>query len=141
MWRKKKFFIPVLAAVAIIAGSLGGAVLADESEDTSQPGAAIGALWERACEIYEDNTGDTIDTEALKNALSQAREERQGEALQNRLQNLVEEGKITQEEADELQDWYDSKPDVLTGKGLCGDGGFRGKGGMTGFNGSCPFTE
>jgi len=136
MWRRKKFIIPVLVAVAIIAGSLGGTVLADESEDVSQPGTVLGTLWDRACEIYEENTGNAINTEALKDAIRQAKEERQAEALQNRLQNLVEEGRITQQQADEFQQWYEARPDVPIGPGLRGHGGFRGMGGMRGFGGA-----
>ena len=141
MWRRKKLFIPVVIVVAIIAGSLGGTVLADENEDGSQPGAIFGALWDRACEIYEDNTGDTINSEALKDAFAQARGEMQTEAMQNRLQNFVGEGKITQQQADEFQQWHEARPDVPFGPGLRGHGGFRGMGGMRGFGGPSAQAE
>jgi hypothetical protein len=129
MWKSKKFYIPVIIT-AIIAGSLGGAVLADEEDES---GNIREAMLDRICEIYEDNTGNSIDAEALQDAIEQARGERQAEALQNRLDILVEEGKITEEEADEIQDWYDSKPDVLPGMGCFGRGGSRGMGGTHGF--------
>jgi len=34
------------------------------------------------------------------------------EALDNYLKNLVDEGKITQEQADQYKSWWQSKPDI-----------------------------
>lgn len=141
MWKSKKFYIPVIIA-AIIAGSIGSAVLADEGVDNEHE-TAFAAMWDRVAAIYEENTGDTLDTEALQDAMKQAQEERQAEAMQNRLDELVEEGKITQEEADQIQEWYDSRPDVLPGLGLPGhDGGPRGMmGGMPSCGGPCASED
>ena len=132
MWRKKKFILPVLIATAVLAGSLGGAAFAADNGEDSQLKAFLGALWDRACEIYEQKTGVTIDQEALKDSIAQARGEIRSEAMQNHLQNLVEQGQITQEQADEFQEWLEAKPDVPIGPGL------RGIGGMHGFGGLCP---
>ena len=128
MWRKKKFILPVLIA-AVVAGSLGGVAFAQtENEDDAQPAARHEALLDRVCEIYEENTGAAIDSEALKDALAQAQSEMRTEALQNHLQNLVEQGQITQDEADQYLSWWKSRPDAPIGLGLRGPGGcpFRG---------------
>lgn len=45
------------------------------------------------------------------------------EAMQNRLDKLVEEGIITQEEADQLKEWWESRPDTaLSGRPFFGGG-------------------
>ncbi len=72
------------------------------------------ALLDRACAIYEENTGVAIDPEQLQVALDQARSEMQDEALKSWLQNLVDEGKITQEEADQYLEWWQARPDITS---------------------------
>ena len=64
------------------------------------------------CAIYEDKTGVAINPQELENAFAQACSEMRAEALQNRLQSLVEQGKITQDEADQYTEWWQSRPDV-----------------------------
>ena len=82
MWRKKKFILPVLI-VAVVAGSLGGVAFAQtENGDDGQPAARHEALLDRVCEVYEENTGVAIDSEALKDTLVQAGGEMRTEALQ-----------------------------------------------------------
>ena len=113
-------------------GGIGGGVVAaaDDSssntEDQSQAADRYQALLDRACAIYEEETGLAIDSEQLKDALDQAQSEMQEEALESRLQNLVDEGKITQEEADQYLEWWQSRPDIelpLPGLGGHGSGG------------------
>ena len=153
MWRSKKFIIAVSVAV-LLAGSIGGVVLAADTEGSSQLEARHGQFMDKVCEIYEQDTGVSIDQEALKAAFTQAAGEMRAEimqnrpeigpeamqnrpeigpeAMQNRLQNLVDEGKITQEQMEELQEWWDSKPDVTFGFGHPGHGKFPGMGGPCG---------
>jgi len=140
MWRSKKLIVGVVLAAALLFGSLGGVVLAADNGDDSQPGALFGALWDKVCAIYEEKTGDTLDQEALKDSFVQARSEMRAEALQNRLQSLVDEGQITQEQADEYLEWQQSRPDVPVQFGFRGHGGFRGMGGMRGFGVPCVPT-
>ena len=138
MWRKKKFIVAVVLAGLLLAGSIGGVVLAADNEDNSQPGAPFGTMLDKVCEIYENNTGDEIDPEALQAAFTQAQGEIRIEAMQDRLQYLVEQGKMTQEEADGMQEWLETRPDIANGFGsFRGHDGFRGMCGMRGFN--CPY--
>jgi hypothetical protein len=111
MRRSKKFVLATALAAVVLVGSITGVVLAQNGDD-SQPQARHGALLERVCAIYEDNTGVAIDPEALKDAFAQAQREMRAEAVRNRLQSLVGEGKITQDEADQYLEWWQSKPDV-----------------------------
>jgi len=114
-----------------IGGMAGGvtAALDDSSsniENQNQIANRRQALLDRACAIYEEETGVAVDSEQLKDALEQAQNEMKVEALENRLQALVDGGKITQEEADQYLEWWQSRPDIklpLPGLGGCGPGG------------------
>ena len=131
--RKRKWFIPVLVAVVLIGGVTGGLVVAanNSSSNTTagnqtQAADRYQALLDKVCAIYEEKTGVAIDSEQLKAALQQAQSEMKGEALQNWLQDLVDKGKITQEEADQYLKWWQSRPDIkalLPGLGGLGRGG------------------
>ena len=141
MWRSKKFVIAAVLAAVILVGSIGGVVLAQTDDSDDQPGAGYEAMLERVCAIYQANTGDEIDPEALEAAFAQARDEMRAEAQQNRLQNMVQQGRITQEQADEMQDWLRARPDVPFEFGFRARGGFPGMGGMRGFGGPCAPAE
>jgi len=129
--RKRKWLIPVVLSIVLIGGIAGGVmVAADDSsgnvEQQSQPPDRYQALLDRACAIYQENTGVTIDSEQLKDALNQAEGELRETALESRLQKLVEDGKVTQEEADQYLQWWQSRPDIevpLPGLGGSGPGG------------------
>lgn len=117
MWKRKWFIPAVVVSVLLIGGVVGGVVVAGSdnttnTEDQSQVTDRYQALLDRVCAIYEEQTGVAIDSEQLKDALRQAREEMLDKAVENWLQKLVDEGKITQEQADELLEWWQSRPDV-----------------------------
>ncbi len=107
MRRSKKFILVTILATVGLVGSITGVVLAQNGDD-SQPKAGPEALLERVSEIYEENTGVAIDPQQLQEAFAQALSEMRTEALHNRLQSLVGEGKITQEQVDALQKWWES---------------------------------
>jgi hypothetical protein len=128
---RKKPLVITLIAIAAAVGITTGLVFADD-EDAPQPEAQHEALLERVCEIYEDNTGVAIEPEALKDAFVAAQDEMRAEAMENYLDKLVEEGVITQEEADQLKEWWQSRPDTPLSRGPMfrgGPGGFNNPGG------------
>ena len=126
MRRGKKLLIIAVLAAVMLGGTIGGIVLANNNGDGSQPGAAFGTLWDKACAIYEQKTGVAIDQEVFKDSLAQAQSEIRDEAMQNRLQRRVEEGVMTQEQADQYKAWLESKPDVPMMSGFGNSGGERG---------------
>jgi hypothetical protein len=69
-------------------------------------------LLNKVATIYQQNTGVTIDPQQLETAFTQAQNEMQDEALQTWLQNLVTQGKLTQAQADEYLQWWQSKPNT-----------------------------
>jgi uncharacterized membrane protein len=118
--RKRKWFIPVVVASVLLIGGIAGGLVAAANNSSSNTTAGnqtqaadrYQAFLDRVCAIYEENTGVAIDSGQLKAALEQARSEMQDEALQNWLQNLVDKGKITQEEADQYLEWWQSRPNI-----------------------------
>jgi hypothetical protein len=131
--RSKKFVLVTLLATVALVGSISGVVAAQNGGD-SQPNAANQTanqtLLDRVCEIYQGNTGVAIDPQALEDAFAQAQSEKLQKALDSRLQYLVDQGKITQGEADQYKAWWQSRPDVPLGLGFGGHGGLRGWDGL-----------
>jgi hypothetical protein len=128
MWRKKKFvIIALLVASMILAASISGIALAQTgSSDNTTPEKTLMA---RVATILG------IDQQKVEDAFAQAQSEMQDEAMNNWLISLVDEGKITQQQADQYKQWWQSKPDMPAGIGLPGPGGFPG---MHGFGDGSP---
>jgi len=139
MWRSKKLVVSAILVAVVLVGSIGGVVLAADGDDT-EPQAQFATLLDKVLAIYEEQTGVAIDREALTDAFAQARDEVRTDALQTRLQSLVEQGKITQAQADECLQWQQAKPDMLFGIGPRAPGGFRGHGGFRGMGGGCGWS-
>lgn len=139
--RKRKWFVPVVVASILLIGGITGGVVAAASDGSLGTEEQIEAanryqvLLDRACAIYEEETGVAIDSEHLKDALKQARHEMREAALENWLQKLVDDGEITRDEADQLLEWWQSRPDVHLplprlggsgpGGGMISSGGFQ----------------
>ncbi len=109
MPKKMWVLISVLAAALLL--TLGGAtmVMAEAEEETTPPPAATGAngLLERVADILE------IDREELIDAFKQARQEMTGDSFIDRLRLAVEEGLITQQQADEIIEWREQRPEGM----------------------------
>jgi hypothetical protein len=142
MWRKKKFIIILLGTILIIIASLGGIAMAQDSEDESKPDS----LMARVADILG------IDQQTVEDAFEQAQAEMREEALDKHLQNLVDEGILTEEEAakyktwlearpdmteyfDKIKDWMKSRPDISDMPRYKPFGIFRGRDGMRMFDG------
>jgi|GEM_PF-1406993 len=116
MWRSKKFIIIAVLTILVLGGTLGGVAIAqaDNQNNTTTPTATatanVSSLLDKVAEMYKNDTGVTIDPQALQKAITEARKALSEEALDNYLQKLVSEGKITQDQADQFKTWWDSKP-------------------------------
>jgi hypothetical protein len=115
MWRNKKVVLLAALATALLIGSIAAGVTFAQtgSGDDSQAKTQYEAVLDKVSQIYQQNTGVAIDAQQLKTAFAQAQKEMHNEALQSWLQNLVSEGKITQEQADQYLQWWQSRPDTL----------------------------
>ena len=116
MWKRKKFIIPLVVA-GVLAGSLAGAAFAQEGDEVGLPPG--GALIERLAEKLG------IEQSELETAFAEVR----SEMRDSRLQELVDQGRLTQEEADQLREWWQARPEMELA-GLCarlgGPGGHLG---------------
>ena len=89
MWRSKKFVVFALLAAVLLVGSISGIAFAQTGNgDDSQPEVRCGALLDKVCEIYEQKTGVGIEQEVLK------------------------EGKISPDQADQYKAWLQARPDT-----------------------------
>ncbi|MFA4837796.1 MAG: hypothetical protein WC749_17240 [Dehalococcoidia bacterium] len=136
MWKHKKIILVTLLVVVIAASTAVVAFAQTASDDQSQtPESREADLLTKVAAIYETNTGTAIDVSALTTAFDQAQKEMATEAMNTRLQNLVTDGKLTQEQADQYKTWLQARPDTpLTGplgNGLGGGMGW-GRGGQGG---------
>ncbi len=122
MWFRRKIILIPLGVAVLLAGSIAGIAFAQDS--TSSSG---NSLFARVATILG------IDQTKLENAFTQAQKEMRDEALTDYLDKLVEEGNITQAQADQYRSWWDSKPDALDK--LAPGFGFGGRGG--GFGPGC----
>ena len=52
-----------------------------------------------------------IDEQSVKDALTQAKQEVRSKFLKHRLDDAVEAGRLTQEQADEYLEWYEARPE------------------------------
>ncbi len=106
MSKKVKVLISILVAALLL--TMGGVtmVMAEgEEETTPPPEASKQGLLERVADILEIAQEDLID------AFKQAQQEMKEEAFINRLNQAVAEGRITQEQADEIIGWWKLRPD------------------------------
>jgi hypothetical protein len=129
----KKVIVVALVAAVVLVGSLAGLAVAQTGTgDTGQSKT----LLERVASILG------IDQQKLQDAVNQAQREMRDEALNSYLKNLVDQGKITQGQADQYNSWWQARPDTLLPGPFGRDFGSRGfKGGMRGGGGlwgGCP---
>ena len=112
MSKKMKVIVSTLVAVLLL--TVGGTAIAMAQED-EEPTPQVGenALLTRVAEILD------IPEEDLLAAVDQARQEMRGEVFDQALDKAVEEGLMTQEEADEIREWWGQKPEVMD-RGLFG---------------------
>ncbi|MBU2009316.1 MAG: hypothetical protein KJ624_05735 [Chloroflexi bacterium] len=125
--RRKRFVIIGLLAAVLLVGSLAGLALA-QTVDTGQPQT----LLARVAAILG------IDQQKVEDAYAQAQREMRDEAVDSYLKNLVDQGKITQGQADQYSGWWQARPEALLPGAMGRNFGFHGfRGGMRGGRGFC----
>ena len=136
--RKKHWFIGIVVLMAAVIGLGSATALAQESDgETSRLGLI--ARVANILGLQEQQVQDAFDQ-----ARQEMRDERFDEMVGQRLDALVESGRITQEQADELREWYAERPDSFwlagsSARGRKGDGDQGHKFGGRGFDGGKSF--
>jgi hypothetical protein len=126
--KRKMVIISALAAAVILTvGLVGGIAYADSS--TSTDSAAKNPQMVLADKVASILGLDASEVEA---AFTQAQKEIKAERLDNQLQKLVDDGKISQDEAAQYKTWLESRPDIDIPGLDSGRGGRGGHGGMMG---------
>ena len=113
--RKRGFLIIGALAGLLALGVATTVVIAQESNDDDK-NSFFDDFVERVAEILdedEDTVRDAMETarEETKEAWKEKWEQAYRDKLEEKLDAAVEDGKITQDEADEYLDWYDDRPD------------------------------
>ena len=122
MMKKRWLMVPILASLLLTGVIATGAVMVQEGDGDG------GSPWDRFTGRVAEILG--VDEAQVQDAIKQASREMQDEAVQKKLDRLVEAGRLTQEQADEYRDWYQSRPDELHRGPFkrFGGGGFGGRG-------------
>ena len=103
---KRRWLYALILTGILVIGITGGAVLAHGGGENGD--SPVKSFASRVAGILG------LDESQVQDAFKQARAEVQDEALQAKLDKMVGKGRLTQEEADEYKEWYDSRPDTLT---------------------------
>lgn len=133
MWRKKRLILAAVLAVALLVGITTAVAVAQSNGNADQKKAQVQAkhdeLLSKVGRIYQEKTGTALDIDQLKAAFAQAQRELKDEALDQFLQKLVDNGRLTQEQADQYKAWLDARPDApLPLPGIGHRGGMMGPG-------------
>jgi hypothetical protein len=118
---KMKILLPVAATMIALAIFTAGAVMAQEN-GTAETGV-VQSFASRVAAILN------LPEAEVQNAMDQAQTEMRDEAIRSRLDSMVEQGRLTQPQADEYYDWLQSRPEGIPGFEGRGPGfEFRGHG-------------
>jgi len=108
MSRKVKILISALLVALLLTVGATATVMAQEEEETTPPlEVSEKGLLDRVADILGINKEDLID------AFKQAQQEMWDEAFISRLNKAVEEGYITQAQADEITKWWEQRPEGI----------------------------
>ena len=100
MNRKRSVFV-IFGLAMLVLGLTGGAVLANSNGNGD---GALGSFVSRVASILG------LEQDQVQDAFEQAAREIQDDRLQQKLDRLVESGRLTQEAADAYRDWFQARP-------------------------------
>lgn len=109
MRRSKKAVLAGILVAVVLVGSIAGVVFAQTGTDGQ---SKMSTMLARVAEIYKEKTGVAIDSAKLQEAMTQAQSELRDKAMNDRLQQLVDAGKFTKEQAEQYKAWVKNKPDM-----------------------------
>jgi hypothetical protein len=135
--KKVRWIIIAATAIALIiaAGITAGFAYAGTSTPTTAPTANTTRVDPQKTLYTKVATILGIDESKLESAFNQAQKDIQNEDLTNRLNSMVQNGTITQAQADAYLKWWQSRPDVAD---QIGQSGMMAMGGMGGIGRNSP---
>lgn len=105
MRKHKKFLVIAVAAALVLTVGLTTVALADSTSDGDN--GPVRTFISKVASILG------LGEEQVADAFEQARQEIRDEAQGQCLQDAVEEGRITEEEADQIRQWWQNRPEAL----------------------------
>ena len=99
---KRRWLLAMLVTGVMAVGALGGTVLAQEATIDSGKSGIFG----RVAEILG------LSKDEVKDAFDQAKTELKNERIDAKFDEIVASGKMTEEEAAELREWLDARPEI-----------------------------
>jgi len=120
--KKRWFLVPILVGGLAI-GIMGGVALAQDD------GTGDVSPWSKFTSRVAVILG--LEEADVQNAFNQAAREMEDEALQQKLDCMVEQGRLSPEQSDEYGSWHQSRPEGITPFGGFGDRRFH-RGRMSG---------
>ena len=120
--KRRWLFVPIIVGLLALGITVGG-VLAQGGGDGDGTAKSFAG---RVAAILG------LEEAEVKDSFTQAATEARQDRLMTKLVGLVEDGSITQEQADEYLDWYQSRPDGI-------NFGHRFRGGAHSFSGNRSF--
>ena len=124
--KRKWLMVPIVTGLLAV-GLTGATVLANHNGGEQE--SPKDAVATKVAEIL-----GIEDTQSVKDALTEATREVRSERLQHRMDQLVEAGRLTQEQANAYVEWYEARPEGVNIHGHRGFGGGHRFGGP-GFHG------
>jgi len=103
---RKRWLIVTLLLGVLALGITGGPVRADGGDTAGVPPSK--SFVARVA----DKLG--LDEAKVQAAFKQVAREMQDEALQKKLDAMVTQGRLTQEQADQVKQWYQARPEAVT---------------------------
>lgn len=122
----------LIAAGAIAAAGLTGLGLAHAQADSS-------ALRPGLQNAVDNGIVDEVTAEKLQTYNHEQMQQRMQERQQERIDSAVENGTITQDEANQIRGWQNDRPEAM--QKLGGFGRIGGHGSGMGYGGDCPMND
>ena len=114
MSKKVKILITALVVAVLLTVGATATVLAEGEENDYTPTVTGEETEDGLLDRVADILG--IEKEDLVSAFEQAQQELRESAFVDRINQAVEEGLITQEQADEILEWWQQRPDEAFGE-------------------------
>ena len=132
--KKRNMLLVFLTAALLALGITGGAIFAQEAgadDDGAHNDSTKKGMASRVAAILG------LGEQEVEDAFKQAGREMRDERFENRMDRLVDKGQLTEDEAVEAVDWYQSRPEDIgpgrRGFGMKGRGHQRFGSGFGGF--------
>ena len=122
MNKKVKIIAIMLGIIILISSIVGGVVFAQDSDSSSDTSTTTTTIVSRQDTFLSALAAKlNISIDQLKTYIKEAQNETQSQYMRDKIDALVAAGKITQDEADQYLEWWNSKPDFASNS----DFGFR----------------